>query len=174
MSVIWRLVLTIYNILLFIIAVAAVAISIGVTEPLRYLNMIAASPENLIITGSVGIALGVLALVLLFSGLQRKSNGDSVLVEKGLLGKVYISISAIKLVIMKAVRQVEGVKETRSIVKKAPTGLVITLHMMINPELNVPDLTAATQQKVKEYLENIGGLQIAEIKVLVDDFNAGK
>ena len=46
--------------------------------------------------------------------------------------------------------------------------------MMINPELNVPELTAATQQKVKEYLENIGGLQIAEIKVLVDDFNAGK
>lgn len=174
MSVIWRLVLTIYNILLFIIAAAAVAVSIGVTEPLRYINMIAASPKNMIVTGSVGIVLGVLALVLLFLGLQKQTDGDSVLVEKGLLGEVSMSISAIKLIIMKAVRQVDGVKETRSMVKKAPNGLFITLHMMINPELNVPDLTCATQQKVKEYLENIGGLQIAEIKVLVDDFNAGK
>jgi len=174
MSVIWRLVLTIYNILLFIIAAAAVAVSIGVTEPLQYINGMTSSPENLIITGSVGMVLGILALVLLFLGLQKNTNTDNVLVEKGLLGEVSMSIAAIKLIIMKAVRQVDGVKETRSLVKKAPTGLFITLHMMINPELNVPELTAATQQKVKEYLENIGGLQIAEIKVLVDDFNAGK
>ena len=174
MSIIWRLVLTIYNILLFVIAAAAVAVSVGVTEPLRYINSMASSPANLIITGSVGIVLCILALVLLFLGLQRKSNGDDVLVEKGLLGEVSMSISAIKLIIMKAVRQVDGVKETRSIVKKTPAGLAITLHMMINPELNVPALTSATQQKVKEYLENIGGLQIAEIKVLVDDLNAGK
>ncbi len=174
MSVIWRLLLTIYNILLFIIAAAAVAVSIGATEPLRYINTMASSPENLIITGSVGIVLCILALVLLFLGLQTNSHGDNVLVEKGLLGEVSMSISAIKLIIMKAVRQVDGVKETRSIVKKTPAGLAITLHMMINPELNVPELTSATQQKVKEYLENIGGLQIAEIKVLVDDLNAGK
>lgn len=174
MPVIWRLVLTVYNILLLILAAAAVAISIGVTEPLRYIDMIAASPKNLIITGTVGIVLAILALVLLYMGWQRKPGQNNVLVEKGLLGEVSMSIDAIKLIIMKAVRQVNGVKETRSMVKKAPNGLIITLHMMINPELNVPELTSATQQKVKEYLENIGGLQIAEIKVLVDDFNAGK
>ena len=73
MPVIWRLVLTIYNLLLLIIAAAAVAVSVGVTEPLRYINMMASSPKNLIITGSVGIALVILALVLLFWGLQKKS-----------------------------------------------------------------------------------------------------
>ncbi len=174
MPVIWRLVLTVYNILLLVIAAAAVAISVGVTEPLQYINMIAASPNNLIITGTVGIVLVILALILLYMGWQIKPGQDNVLVEKGLMGEVSMSIDAIKLIIMKAVRQVNGVKETRSMVKKAPHGLIITLHMMINPELNVPELTSATQQKVKEYLENIGGLQIAEIKVLVDDFNAGK
>lgn len=174
MSAIWRLVLAIYNILLFIIAAAAVSISLGVTEPLKYINRITASPENLIITGSIGIVLCLLSLVMLYLGLQRKPGQESVLVEKGLLGEVSMSIDAIKLIIMKAVRQVQGAKETRSIVKKVPAGLDITLHMMINPDLNVPELTAATQQKVKEYLENIGGLQIAAIRVLVDDFNAGK
>lgn len=174
MPVFWRLVLTIYNIVLFIIAAAAIAVSVGINEPLEYINMIASNRENLIITGTVGIVLAILALVLLYMGLQRKPGEDNVMVEKGLLGEVSMSTAAIKVIIMKAIRQVNGVKETHSVVKKAPNGLAITLHMMINPELNVPELTSAAQQKVKEYLENIGGLQIAEIKVLVDDFNAGK
>lgn len=174
MPVFWRLILAIYNILLFIIGAAAVAVSIGTNGPLEYINRIAASPDKLIITGSIGILLCILSLVLLYLCLQVKSDRDNVLVEKGLMGEVSMSIAAIKLIIMKAVRQVEGARETRSMVKKGPAGLVITLHMMINPELNVPELTAVAQQKVKEYLEDIGGLQVAEIKVLVDDFNAGK
>lgn len=174
MPVIWRVILTIYNVLLFVIAAAAVAVSLGISEPLDYINRIAASQENLIATGSVGLVLCFLALVLLFLGLQRNTRKDDILVEKGLLGEVSMSVPAIQLIIMKAVRQVDGAKETRSIVKKIPAGLVITLHMMINPERSVPELTAEIQKKVKEYLENTGGLQIAEIKVLVDDFNAGK
>lgn len=174
MPVIWRVMLTIYNLLLFVIAAAAVAVSLGISEPLDYINRIAASPENLIATGSVGLVLCFLSLVLLFMGLQRNARKDDVLVEKGLLGEVSMSIPAIQLIIMKAVRQVDGAKETRTTVKKVPAGLVITLHMMINPERNVPELTSEVQKKVKEYLENVGGLQIAEIKVLIDDLNAGK
>jgi uncharacterized alkaline shock family protein YloU len=45
--------------------------------------------------------------------------------------------------------------------------------MMINPERNVPEMSHSIQSIVKEYIETIAGLQVAEIKILVDDFNAG-
>ncbi len=174
MPVIWRLVLAIYNLILLAIAALAVAVSLGETEPLHYINLLAASPENRIICGSIGMVVFILALLMLYSGLRKSSNTDAVLVDKSLLGEVSMTIEAIKLIIMKAVRQVDGVKDIRSEIKKSPGGLAITLHMMINPDISVPEMTSAAQKIVKEYLENIGGLQIAEIKIRVEDFHAGK
>lgn len=174
MPVIWRLVLTIYNLILLLVAAAAVAISLGASEPLQYINLLAVSPENRIICGTVGIVVFFLALVFLYLGLRKGSSEDGILVDKGILGEVFISIDAIKLIIMKAVRQIDGIKEIRPLVRKGPAGLSVTLEMMINPAVSVPELSSATQKIVKEYLENIGGLQIAEIKVQFHDFNAGK
>lgn len=115
-----------------------------------------------------------LALVLLYLGLRNEPNGDGILVDKGVLGEVSISIEAVKLIIMKAVRQIDGVKEIRPVVRKGPAGLLITLKTMINPALSAPELSSALQKTVKEHLENIGGLPVAEIKVEFHDFNADK
>ena len=71
---------------------------------------------------------------------------------------------------MKAVKRVEGVKEIRSAVKDSPEGLIITMHMMINPEHSVPEMSKNVQTAIKESLETIGGLTVAEVRVLVDDF----
>jgi len=42
---------------------------------------------------------------------------------------------------------------------------------MINPEHSVPEIAQSLQNVVRDNLEKVGGLQVAEIKVLVDDFN---
>lgn len=174
MPVFWRMVLSIYNLILLVVGAAAVAISLGAPEPLQYINLVAATPENRIICGTVGILLFFLALVLLYLGLRNEPNGDGILVDKGVLGEVSISIEAVKLIIMKAVRQIDGVKEIRPVVRKGPAGLLITLKTMINPALSAPELSSALQKTVKEHLENIGGLPVAEIKVEFHDFNADK
>jgi uncharacterized alkaline shock family protein YloU len=44
---------------------------------------------------------------------------------------------------------------------------------MINPEMGIPELSNTVQSVVKKYLEEIGGLKVVEIKVLVDDLNPG-
>lgn len=173
MPVIWRFILALYNLILFIAAAAAVAISLGETQPLHYINLLAA-PENRVACGTVGIIVALLSLTLLYLGLKKGIGEDGILVDKSLLGEVSVSSDAIKLIIMKAVRQIDGVKEIRSRIKRRPDGLSITLEMMVNPEKSIPELSSATQKIVKEYLEGIGGLQIAEIKVKFDDFNASR
>ncbi len=45
--------------------------------------------------------------------------------------------------------------------------------MMINPDIGVPELSKNVQDAVRKYLEDIGGLKVAEVKVLVDDLSPG-
>ncbi|PKM78607.1 MAG: hypothetical protein CVU90_01000 [Firmicutes bacterium HGW-Firmicutes-15] len=171
MPLLGRVVLQVYNLLMLVIAGAVVAVSLGWSVPLAYYNMAVSIPNYKMIMAAFGIVLGLIALMMLVWGLRSPARTNSVLVEKGLAGEVSISIAAIKVIIMKAVKQVEGVKDLRPIVSYAQGGLTVKLHIMINPDYTVPELAQCLQSAVRDDLEKIGGLQVAEIKVLVDDFN---
>jgi len=169
-----RLVLFIYNLIILAIGGAMVATSLGWSEPLTYLNWAASTPENRIIMGAVGglaVLLVIMVLIMLMRGSKGEVHTDEVLVEQGFPGEVSISVAAIKVIIMKAVKHVEGVREIRPSVRQSPDGVVVKLHTMINPDLSVPQLAGSLQTLVKDSLEKIAGLQVAEIKVLVDEFN---
>lgn len=173
MTVFWRIILFIYNLLIIVIGVAIGAAAIGMSEPMDYLNIAFSTPENRIIAGAVAAVLLILGIFGIINSLKRKSRNSSVLIEDGFHGQVSISIPAIKAIIMKAVKQVEGVKDIRIYINSGSEGLMVDLHMMVNPDLPVTDLTHSIQSTVTDYLKNIGGLQVAGVKVLVDDFNAG-
>lgn len=172
MPLLGRLVIFIYNLLILAIAGAVIAISLGWTYPLAYLNAAASTPTNQLLMGGIGIVAAVMALVMLMWGLKTSPSIDAIVVEKGVNGEVSISIAAAKAIIMKAVRQVEGVKELRPTVIPTPGGITVKLHTMLNPDHCVPETAQILQCVVRENLEKTGGLQVAEIKVLVDEFNA--
>jgi uncharacterized alkaline shock family protein YloU len=50
---------------------------------------------------------------------------------------------------MKAVREVSGVKDIRPSVSESDSGVAVKLHMMVNPERSVPELSQAVQKEVK-------------------------
>lgn len=171
MPVMGRLVLFIYNLIILALAGAVIAVSLGWSDPLTYLNAAASTPESRLVLGAVGIILATIALIMLAWGLKPSKRADTVVVDKGMAGEVSVSIAAIKAIIMKAIRQVEGIKELRPEVSNSSAGVIVKLHTMINPEHNVPEIAQSLQNVVRENLEKVGGLQVAEIKVLVDDFN---
>lgn len=175
MSGLWRVVLFCYNLLILAIAVAAMYLAVGKNELITAVQSFLGSSVNQIILGAsaaVVIALTILIMISLFKG---ESKPTSVVVSNSLNGQVSITVAAIKTIITKAVRKVDGVKETRSSVTDGPDGVVIYLHMMINPEKSVPEITQSVQAVVKEHLETIGGLQVSQVRVLIDDFgNANK
>lgn len=171
----WRLVLFLYNLLLISLAGVAVAAAAGRPEPLHYIRLALATPQNRVVLGTVAILIMVIAFLLLISGLKRENKTEeTILVKSELNGQVSITVPAIKLIIMRAVKKVEGVRDIRPAVSNSQEGLVIYLHMMINPEHNVPEMSRKLQEIVKQYLEDIGGLEVSEVKVLVDDFNVAQ
>ncbi len=171
MPVIGRLGLLVYSLMMLVIAVVVVAVSLEWVDPVSYYNMAVATPGNKLVMVTVGIIVGIVSLAMLVWSIRPSSSTNAVQVEKGLSGEVSISIAAIKVIIMKAVKQVEGVKDIKSVVRNTSGGLMVKLHIMINPEQTVPEMAQSLQVAVRDHLEKIGGLQVAEIKVLVDDFN---
>lgn len=166
-----RLLLFVYNLIMLALAAAAVAISLGWSAPLQFMQMASATPENRIILGTVGLMVGILVLMLIVSGLKGSGSIKTITVEKSDSGEVSMSVPAIKTIISKAAKQVTGTKEVRSEVSQSGNGLLVKLHTMVVPDHNVPGIAAALQAIVKEQLEKVGGLKVAEVRVLVDDFN---
>ncbi|MDD2510249.1 MAG: alkaline shock response membrane anchor protein AmaP [Syntrophomonas sp.] len=167
----WRPVLVIYNFLLLFLAGVVVVAAVGRAEPLDFINQALSTPQNRVIVGTVAIIVIAVALVMIVSGLKYESKPDSIIVDSSLAGQVSITVPAIKVIIMKAVKKVDGVKEIKPAVSSSNDGLVIYLHTAINPDHNVPEMSKNLQQTVKEYLEDIGGLQVSQVKVLIDDFS---
>lgn len=173
MNSVWRLLLFVYNLLLIILSGMLIAAAIGRSEPMQYIEMALSTTQNRIIMGVVGVILLTLGIYVFISTIKLQPRVKSVEVDRSLAGEVSITIPAIKLIIMKAVKKVEGIKEIKPVVNSGRDGLEIYLHMMINPDVSVPELSKNVQDGVRKYLEEIGGLKVAEVKVLVDDLSPG-
>lgn len=169
----WRFVLFLYSLLLLALSSVAIVAAIGRPEPLDYITLALSTPTNRIIVGLVAIVFFVIALLSLISSVKVGKSvikPDSITVQSTLVGQVSITISALKVIIMKAIKKVDGVKEVKSSVINGSQGLIVELHIMIDPELSVPETTKSIQNIVKKYIEEIGGLPVEEVKILVDDF----
>jgi uncharacterized alkaline shock family protein YloU len=173
MPLVWRMALIIYNLIILLIAAGTICIAVGVSEPLSYINAVFATQENRMAAGGVAVIVLIVTMIIMGMLFKRKRPVDSVIVESNLSGQVSITVPAINAIIMKAVKKIDGIRDIRPVVTNSQNGLLIYLHMMINPERNVPEMSQAIQSIVKEYIEKIAGLQVSEIKILVDEFNAG-
>ncbi|MGE5391878.1 MAG: alkaline shock response membrane anchor protein AmaP [Deltaproteobacteria bacterium] len=166
-----RFLFFIYNLLFIILAGAAIGAALGWDEPQAYINLALSTPQNRISVGLVAVVILVIAVMMLTTGLRFESKPKSITVRNALVGDVSITISAIEAIIMKAVRKVEGIREIEPSISNTPEGIKVYLHVAINPEYSVPEMTKDIQAIVKQYLEEIGGLDVAEVRILVDDFS---
>lgn len=169
MSGITRLTLFIYNLIILALGCVFTAAAIGRPEPMQFIELATTAGQNRMILGVVGIIIVILAAAAFIPIFRRSPQDESIVVENAVSGQISMTVPAAKVIINKAVQKIEGVKETRVKVKNEPEGLIIYLHMMINADLNIPVLSKQVQDVVKEDMLKIGGLQVKEIRVLVDD-----
>lgn len=169
MSGIIRLMLFVYNLIILVLGCAFTAAAIGRPEPMQYIELATTAGQNRMILGIVGIIMVILAAAAFIPIFKGTPKTESIVVENAITGQISMTVPAAKVIINKAVQKVNGVKETRVKVTNDDQGLIIHLHMMINAELNIPDLSRQVQDVVKEDMLQIGGLQVKEIRVLVDD-----
>ncbi len=121
----------------------------------------------LLATGSV---LLLLALIFLSLGLRSGKKKISNAVLKGSeYGEVLVSIPAIENMVLRVIQQTQGIKDVSRQVVYTPDGLIVKIKIKVMPDVTLPDLISGLQSKTKEYLEQVTGIAVSEVKVTVEN-----
>lgn len=168
MSLFDRVFSILYVLIVTALAVIVLAISTGWNEPLAFMTWLAGDPNNRLGAGIIAAVVILIGLRLLLGGLQRPSPAQS-LIQTTSLGDIRITLGALEGMVTRAAHQVRGLKEVRPVLRCLPQGVAIFLQASVGPEINITQVSAELQEKVRSYIEELVGVQVVEIRVLVDD-----
>lgn len=167
------------RLLLVLLALVVIALALGcfaltlqlvdqaaVTEVVRRLY---AYPINAVILGAVGLLLLALALKLLFArdGGNTAPQPQAALIKAGEYGSVFISLEALNAMVQKHCRANTRVKDCESHVCIVPSGVSIRLKLVVMPDTPLPGLTQELQETLKEYIQSLSGIAVAEISIMI-------
>ena len=106
------------------------------------------------------------AILSLRSGKRLKSVS-----KQGELGEYRISFDAFENLVLQSTGKIKGIRETKTRLFYDEKGLAVYLRVVVLPDVKIPEMVAEVQKTVQDYLEEISGVTIAEIKVLVDSIS---
>lgn len=162
-----RLFLVIFALLLVVLALFVLGITAGWTVPLAYLDTwFSFYPEA---TGGVGMALLLLGLWLFFRNFQKRAP-TRFLVKSAALGEVWLTLPALESMVVRIARQVRGVKSVRPRIRYRE-GVFLSLLVGVNPETKIPEISAELQEKLKEGLRGLTGMEVSEIQIVVESLS---
>jgi hypothetical protein len=116
--------------------------------------------------GALAVA-GLIPLLLGFSPPHQKR--PEALLQTGEFGEVRITLNALENMVLRVVQQMRGIRDSSRRVVYTPHGLVVYLQVKVLPDQKLPDLTGELQSNVKNYLEEITGIIVSEVKVNVEN-----
>ncbi len=127
----------------------------------------------------VGVVAGVLFLIclrLLIAAGSGKSHEapqpTNTLIQQTEVGGSYITLSALDAMVQKHVRANARVKDCKSQVRAVTGGVSISLKLYVMPDTKVVELTSELQQTLKSYIEQLSGITVTDIAVLVESVSA--
>ncbi|MGI5822349.1 MAG: alkaline shock response membrane anchor protein AmaP [Dethiobacteria bacterium] len=119
------------------------------------------------LAGFLLLIVGVILLIFSAQGREKEKNGN--IVNFSEVGEIRISFRAIENMVLTASRKIKGIREVNTRINFTEQGLVIYLRIRIIPDLPVPALVSELQEKVRRYVQEISGANVAEVKVLVEN-----
>ncbi len=123
---------------------------------------------NQIILGMISVLLIILAIYLSWKR-RRYSKEELSVAQKTAMGEIKIYTNSIKHLILKVIKGMGEIKEAKpeiNIIKAG--GVNIDLHLSVKQDTNIPELSEKVQQKLKEYLLEMSGIETKEIKIHID------
>jgi len=121
-----------------------------------------------VVLGVTAAAL-LIALILLILGFRRAKGPGNAVLKGSEYGEVAISIAAIENMVLRVVQQTQGIKDVSRQVSFTQDGLVINVKVRVMPDVSMPGLTNELQSKIKQYVEDITGITVHEVKIMVEN-----
>lgn len=144
------------------------AISVGYgrlsTRALTFIAGMEGSLEYIVIFATVV----VIGLVYFSFNLKGKAEPNSILIPSE-LGEVRISLDSIDSLVHQAVKSVKGIKDLKTRIVLREGGLFIYVKAILYGDRNIPELSQQMQGVIGEHVFNISGVNVSEVKVLVEN-----
>ncbi len=127
--------------------------------------------EGLAETGISGAVLLVVGLLILLLGISRRSKEKKIrsIIQYHETGEVQVALDAVENMVLRVARQQKGIRDTETQTDYISQGLLIYVKIKVLPDIQIPQLVSTLQQEIKEYVEEITGTSVAEVKVLVEN-----
>ncbi len=158
--------LIIFALIILFLSGCTIAIAFGLLQPQEYIDMFLSEVGNRWGLAAGSAFLVILSLWSLLAVFRRPREREVIIRESG-LGRVQISAAALENMIRRAARDVREVREVKPVLRFDQDGLVILLHLSVNPEANLPQVSQDVQGIVKEYLEKKAGVHVSKVQVII-------
>ena len=118
----------------------------------------------------VGAVFLLVSVRLLLAGI-RSSRGKSMVIHHTDMGDVQVSLSAIENLVEKTARHIHGVRGVKVNVTQGDHGLKVGIKAIVSLESNIPSVTADMQAAVLKYIKNTVGVDLADVKIVVENIS---
>ncbi|MGI6144184.1 MAG: alkaline shock response membrane anchor protein AmaP [Clostridia bacterium] len=153
-----------------IASILFILISFGWFVPIEAFKQFLIELNNRWILGLTSFLVLIFALNLFINSVRVKPDKHTS-IHKTALGQIDLSISALEQLIFKAAKKISGIHEVHPVLKVVDNKLVVLLKVQVNPDYNIPQITAELQHAIKDYLLQTSGTSIEEVKVQVTKIN---
>lgn len=110
--------------------------------------------------------------MFLLSGV-RSSKDKKAVSKHTNIGEISISLNSIENIAINASKKTNGVRETKTLVRKSDDGVEIEIRLVVMPDMSIPVITEDVQQRVKKSVEDTAGVIVKAVRVVVDSIYSG-
>ncbi|MGI6669203.1 MAG: alkaline shock response membrane anchor protein AmaP [Acetivibrionales bacterium] len=114
----------------------------------------------------------ILSIMFLLSGV-RSSKDKKAVSKHTNIGEIKISLSSIENIASHTCRRINGVKESKTIVRKSEDAVQIEARMIVMPDMSIPVISEEVQARVKKAVEEASGVMVKNVNVIVDNIYSG-
>ena len=144
---------------------------IGLAPISAFLTLMTSYIVNVVI----GCAVCALLLILTFRVMIAAFRGpaktqpapSSILINSGEFGALHITVAALDAMVQRYCHANSKIRECYSAIMPTATGVSIKLRVSVVNDVNLPEFTQALQSGLKEQLEELSGLKVLDIDVLI-------
>lgn len=132
-------------------------------------------PSKLIAKIVYGV-LGFIALLLAFRVIigmagtkqnQSSTAPTSIHLVTSDYGSTYVSLAAIDAMAQRHCRSISKVKDCMTNITPHENGVKIAIKLVLSNEANIPEITASLQKSLKAYVEELSGVNVADVSILI-------
>lgn len=168
-------------ILLLIFSLKCFLISFQVIEEgllIRIVNqgigLIYSSFTHQILMAFVGFLFFIISLYLIWLKQKVTQQIPSVKVPTN-FGEIKISTQSLSQMILHILKGIEGVRQINPAIQIQKNGEINTmLQLIVSPECNIPNIAHNIQEKIKEELPKISGVEVKTVKINVEKIDYEK